>query len=202
MSLVAEGARVTAHSHRHAVKNSSLLHVTADLRDRDEILRAWQLSIHAQGPVTTLILCAGQFFQKGLETTIDDWDELFHTNLRSAVWLCQLLRDQGGKHAIFIVDSFAERGMMKSPVYSGSKTALLGLMKELVRNWAGSARVNAISPGLVGHQSKLPALPGILAGSIQPLDIFEATRFLILNQAINGICLRVDRGANLVESIR
>jgi len=112
------------------------------------------------------------------------------------------LRDRLGEESAIVLFG----GLAKERPYPGSTTVstvnggIVGLARTLVWELA-PIRVNAIHPGIVGDSPfwSGKSLDHILARTptkrlTQMADIVEAVRFLLENQAVNGIDLRVDGG--------
>lgn len=132
--------------------------VAADLTSREGAERVVAAAVAATGGVDLLVnnVGAGDRLQLSgfLETTDEQWSELFDLNLFSAVWasraaLPSLLERRG---VIVNVSSVNARVPATGPVgYSEAKAALTALGKRLSEEFGPRGiRVNTISPGPVG----------------------------------------------------
>ncbi len=138
------------------------------------------------------------------------WNDAFQINTGSALQIAQAFVSEDQVHPapqlLFIIDSFAERGFSNHSVYASTKTALIGLMKQLARQWAPRLRVNAISPGVIlfpnhyDDSKRRAIISHVPLGEGQPSDFCEAVSFLLRCTYTTGFCLRVDGGRNLSPS--
>lgn len=125
--------------------------VQADLTKADEAARMFQ----EIGTIDVLVNNAGVAQQKLFtDTTEEDWDCLFHTNVKSMFFCAKLaLRGMLQRHsgAIINVSSmWGQVGASCEVAYSASKAAVLGLTKALAKEVGPSGiRVNCIAPGVI-----------------------------------------------------
>jgi NAD(P)-dependent dehydrogenase (short-subunit alcohol dehydrogenase family) len=87
---------------------------------------------------------------------IDDaaWDRIMTSNVRSTLWLANLtfphLAARGGGAAIFLSSIAGLGGTHGIGAYGVSKTALIGLARNLAVEWGPRGiRVNCLAPGIV-----------------------------------------------------
>jgi glucose 1-dehydrogenase len=145
------------------------------------------------------------------DLTIEDWDDMFSVNLRSAWLLAKAsyphLRDSRGA-ACFTSSMSGQVPHAGSGAYSPSKAALTMLGQTLALEWAPDGiRVNVVSPGMT-HTSmteKMYADPQIkkarediipLSRIGDPMDIANVIEFLVspLSSYVTGQDICVDGG--------
>lgn len=145
--IAAGAATLVASSGREA------LAVACDVRDPDAIERAFSRSLERFGRVDVLVNLAGRGILKPtLEYTLDDWETMVNTYLRSTFLFCQAAGRQmvrQGKGAIINISSIASMVALGrgTAVYAAVKAGVNGLTRELAVEWAKTGvRVNAIAP--------------------------------------------------------
>ena len=143
------------------------------------------------------------------------YDTMMATNLTATVLTCgeavPLMRAAGGG-VILLTSSVAGLvGSIQNPLYSASKSALVGLAKSLAIRYAPDGiRVNAICPGPVDSPMLQALISGPHSGDIgarllasipmgrlgRPQEIAEAALWLASDRAsfITGVALPVDGG--------
>jgi glucose 1-dehydrogenase len=145
------------------------------------------------------------------DLSIEDWDDMFSVNLRSAWLLAKAsyphLRDSRGA-ACFTSSMSGQLPHAGSGAYSPSKAALTMLAQTLALEWAPDGiRVNVVSPGMT-HTSmteKMYADPHIkkarediipLSRIGDPMDIANVIEFLVgpLSGYVTGQDICVDGG--------
>lgn len=128
--------------------------IKADLSDAacvDGIIRA---ALGFCGRLDILVNNAGIIRRDDLENYSEkDWDEVINTNLRTLFFLSQaagrqfIAQGQGGK-IINIASMLSYQGGIRVPAYTASKSAVLGLTREMANEWAKyGINVNGIAPG-------------------------------------------------------
>lgn len=193
-------------------------YLQADLADADLVRRLERFLADA-GALHALVNNAAILIKKPVvELSIDEWDELFATNVRSAFLVGraayeQLQATQGSIVNVASVHAVAtSRGMA---AYAASKAALVALTRSMALEFADTGvRVNAVLPGAVdtpmlwagrGRPSQEDALERFrqrtpLGRIGQPEEIGRAILFLADSSAssfITGQTLVVDGGALL-----
>jgi NAD(P)-dependent dehydrogenase (short-subunit alcohol dehydrogenase family) len=152
------------------------------------------------------------------EISADDWTRAVDMNLKSAFFATKLALPliPGGEAGGSIIFTSSAAGLVASrttPLYSMTKSGMLGLMRALAAHLAEeNIRVNAVCPGPV----ETPMLPGFMAKGgesatdvadhysqfvpmqrvAQPEEVAEAVLFLASDSAsyITGVALPVDGG--------
>jgi len=151
--------------------------------------------------------------------TVEDFDNLFATNVRSPFFLVQqLIPILGEGSNIIVISSIAARAVAGKPdldspsilAYSATK----GPLETLVKNWATilgprGIRVNAVAPGVIdtdmSNFTKSEAGREVTLGMQalkrigKPEDVADVVAFLALDAArwITGASVPVDGGSKL-----
>lgn len=182
--------------------------VRADMRRPEEIETLVERTAQAYGTVDILLNNAGiGRWKSPYELTVDEWDDVLHTNLRGS-FLCareaaKRMR-QGGRGGA-IVNLASTRAFMSEPnseAYAASKGGIVALTHALAISFGpDNIRVNCISPGWIetGDYSALREIdhaqhPAGLVGT--PDDIVRACFYLTdpANRFVTGTNLTVDGG--------
>jgi len=145
----------------------------------------------------------------------DAWDRTLNSNVRSTLWLCNFafpyLMKRGGGAAIFLSSIAGVKGTDVLGAYGVSKTALIGLARNLAVEWGSRGiRVNCLAPGIVKTEFAKalwdnPAIaePAIRSTPLQrlgqPDDIAGAAVFLAspAGRFVTGQTLVIDGGITL-----
>jgi 3-oxoacyl-[acyl-carrier protein] reductase len=151
--------------------------------------------------------------------TVEDFDNLFATNVRSPFFLVQqLLPLLGEGSSIIVISSIGAHAVVGRPgldnpsvlVYSATK----GALETLVKNWAAilgpkGIRVNAVAPGVIdtdmSNFTKTEAGRDVTLGMQalkrigKPEDVADVVAFLASDAArwITGASIPVDGGSKL-----
>jgi 3-oxoacyl-[acyl-carrier protein] reductase len=151
--------------------------------------------------------------------TVEDFDNLFATNVRSPFFLVQqLLPILGGGSNIIVISSLGARAVPGAPdldkpsllAYAATK----GALETLVKNWAAilgprGIRVNAVAPGVIdtdmSNFTKTEAGREVTLGMQalkrigKPEDVADVVAFLASDAArwITGASIPVDGGSKL-----
>src|SRR6202008_645063 len=163
--FVAEGAYVTIVGRNfeqlievaHACADPSRIHaLQADVRDSEQLHRAVADTVERFGKLDTLVANSGIWdYQRQLTRLTSDeldatFDELFSINVKGyflapeAAWR-ELVKTRGSIVMTLSNASFYVNG--GGPVYTASKHACLGLMRELAYELAPKVRVNGVACG-------------------------------------------------------
>ena len=151
--------------------------------------------------------------------TVEDFDNLFATNVRGPFFLVQQLLPLLGEGSnIIVISSIAARAVVGKPsldtasilAYASTK----GALETLVKNWAAilgprGVRVNAVAPGVIdtdmSNFTKTDAGRQVTLGMQalkrigQPEDVADVVAFLASDAArwITGASIPVDGGSKL-----
>ncbi|MEV6381884.1 3-(cis-5,6-dihydroxycyclohexa-1,3-dien-1-yl)propanoate dehydrogenase [Streptomyces sp. NPDC051773] len=163
--FLAEGASVTVLGRdkgqlddvvRSADDPSRVHAVVGDVRDSDALHRAVAETVDRFGKLDTLVTNAGvwdyqrQLTRLGPEELDTAFDEIFSINVKGyllaaeAAWR-ELVKTRGGIVMTLSNASFHVNG--GGPLYTASKHACLGLMRELAYELAPKVRVNGVACG-------------------------------------------------------
>lgn len=195
------------------------LAVELDVTERSSIVSAFNSIEGSVGPVTVCVNNAGiSGRESALETSDENWDAVFDTNLKGAWMVSQemanrlVAADQGGT-IINIASILGERVMPGVLTYTVTKAAVVQMTKALALEWARhNIRVNAIAPGYVETdlnrgllqsemgQKIIQRIPQRRTGDLQDLD---GPLLLLASDAslfMTGAIVPVD-GGHLVSSL-
>jgi len=231
-ALARAGAHVLVHygrSEREAeslvseiqTKGGSANPISADLGTPDgAALLAKQVRAIVGDRLDVLVLNAGiSKAARIADYTLEDFDNLFATNVRSPFFLVQqLLPMLGDGSNIIVISSLGARAVVGKPgvdnpsllAYSSTK----GALETLVKNWAAilgpqGIRVNAVAPGVIdtdmsnftkteaGREAALGMQALKRIG--KPEDVADVVAFLASDKArwITGASIPVDGGSKL-----
>lgn len=194
-------------------KEDGFIPIQADLTDRADLKRGFDLAVEKLGTLDILVNSHGvQRRHKAEVFPIEDWDLVLETNLTSVFELCQLaarvMLEKGYGKIINVASMQTFFGGITIPAYAASKGAIGQLTKALANDWAGRGiSVNAIAPGymdtpmnaaLISHpQRSVEILARIPAGRWgSPDDMIGAAIFLASSASdyIHGAIIPVDGG--------
>lgn len=141
--------------------------------------------------------------------TLKEWDDVFHSNLRSNFILTrELLANQIKKrvplHLIY-VSSIASQGFVGQAAYSSAKAGLEGFSKVISKEYGSlGIRSNCIAPGFMDtellmqniNESRLNYIKNnsSLRSLVKVSDLIKGIEFLIHSETITGTNLIIDNG--------
>lgn len=190
-------------------------YAAADLADEAAALAAAEACRTEFGAVSGMALATGAALLKPFRsTTSRDMQDLFATNVLSAVNVCRAMNGKfAAKGSVVLFTSPAGiAGAKAMTAYAAAKGALIPFARSLALEWAAQrVRVNVICPGYVETEltqklygyatpdqkrALIEAHP-LGAGSLE--DVSAATEFLLSDAArwITGCVLPVDGGLGI-----
>ncbi len=181
--------------------------IKTDVSRPEEIEELFRKSGQLYGTVDILINNAGiSKWKSPYEITVEEWDEIINTNLRS-VFLCsreaaKIMRVHGGGSIVNIASTRAYMSEPDSEAYAASKGGIVSLTHALATSFSPDhIQVNCISPGWIetGDYNQLNEADHNqhLSGRVgKPEDIVSACLYLTGegNDFINGTNITVDGG--------
>jgi len=187
--------------------------VSADLGDREAVVRAGDEAVKPYGPPDILVNSAGLNLRPPLaELTTDQWDQLMAVNLTAPFLLGQMfgpvMASRGWGRIINITSQQADRAFGNSGGYGAAKGGLASLTRSQSEAWADNGVCcNAICPGFVvtplsAAVAADPARVSALAARTMvgrnglPSDFAGAAVFLASRASdyVTGQIIRVDGG--------
>lgn len=178
----------------------------ADASDPSAVERTFSEIINYFGEINILINNIGIFppKQNFTDIKIEDWNEVFNINLRSAfLFSQQFARQSLAKGTIINISSVGGLEHWKgSLLYNVSKSALIHLTKSLAVELAPRITVNCISPGIIKVADEPISITHEnipLKKYGQPQDILSAVNFFIENEYLTGQNIIVDGGYSLIR---
>ncbi len=212
------GMDIIIHYHRSAqeagiladelnkIRASSAFLLQGNLLDTGSYESIIQKAIGFTGRLDVLINNASLFYPTAIgKTTVQNWQEIFGTNLAAPFFLAQAAADTLAEHQgciINLTDIHGTRPLKDHPVYSTAKAGLIMLTKALAKELGPAIRVNAVSPGAIlwpeglSERKKEQIInKTIMKRMGKPEDIAGAVRFLIRDaDYITGQVIVVDGG--------
>ena len=154
--------------------------ITGDVRSITDNQRAVDACVARFGRLDCAIGNAGIW---DYSVTLDDlpaeridaaFDELFHVNVKGCLNLAKaalpaLVRSAGS--LIFTVSNAGFDPAGGGPLYTASKHAVVGLIRQLAFEFAPAVRVNGVAPGPINTDLRGPAALGMAERSIASLDL-------------------------------
>ena len=231
-ALAEAGARVLVHYGRSAQNAESLVAairakggradaIQADLGPADgAALLAKEVRSIVGERLDVLVLNAGISKAATIQNhTVEDFDHLFATNVRSPFFLVQqLLPVLGEGSNIIAISSLAAHAVVGKPGFDNPSilayASTKGALETLVKNWAAilgprGIRVNAVAPGVIdtdiSNFTKTEAGREVVLGMQalkrigKPEDVADVVAFLASDSArwITGASIPVDGGSKL-----
>jgi 3-oxoacyl-[acyl-carrier protein] reductase len=194
------------------------LAISGDVTDEHTVARAVDTVLEELGRIDVLVNNAGVFAgierRPFWEIDVDEWEQVFRANVRSA-FLCsravaEPMRAAAGGRIVNIASNVITFGMANLLHYVASKAAVVGMTRSMARELGPSGiAVNAVAPGLVTTEiteqtvpeeyRRLVAQGQCLQEAILPSDIATAVAYLAGPAArmVTGQTLLVNGGATM-----
>lgn len=140
----------------HSANAQSVITVTADLRDNEQVLNLAKKCIDTFGDTGILVHCAGTSGPSGDFLSIDDngWLETIDVDLMSAVRVCrafipQMLKKKWGRIVLISSENGLQPYPNESP-YNACKAAIINLAKCLSKAYSPQGvMINCVSPAFI-----------------------------------------------------
>lgn len=165
---------------------------SVELQDEKSVRSTFSNIFKNHGTPYALINNAGiSKFQDFFSLTLEDWNEVLHTNLTSVFLCSQLVAEQMKETGGVILNMASTRASMSEPdteAYAASKGGIVAVSHALARTLAPyHIRVNSISPGWIetGEYDELRDVDHAqhLSGRVgKPSDIARVCQFLLDEQ--------------------
>ncbi|MEM5014954.1 SDR family oxidoreductase [Metabacillus indicus] len=191
-----------------AGRSENIHFVQTDVRRMEDIQKLIQTAASKTGKIDILINNAGvSRFKAFYEMTIEDWDDVLNTNLRSVFLASQeaarvMKKNKAGGFIVNIASTRAQMSEPNSEAYAATKGGIVAITHALAASLGDDRiKVNCISPGWietkeydqlrsVDHEQHLSKRVG------KPADIAKACFYLTdqENDFVTGTNLVVDGG--------
>ena len=183
------------------------VYIQADVSNPNDIVKLMEKTIEQYEMINILVNNVGiGKWKSPYETTLEEWDEIINTNLRS-VFLCsreaaKIMKEQGGGSIVNIASTRAIMSEPNSEAYAASKGGIVALTHALASSFSQDhIQVNCISPGWIeindyDQLRKIDHTQHISGRVGKPMDIAKACLYLTDedNSFINGANIIIDGG--------
>ncbi len=155
IGLAQAGARVVTLARTPLDDSDGLLGIVGDVTDFEDFPHLVdQAEDRLEGGVDLLLHGAGiQHRSPAVDFAARDFQHVVDVNLTAPFFLSQevgrrqLSRKSGGAH-LFVASLTSRLGLANIAAYAAAKSGVLGIMRTLAVEWAGSGiRANAVAPG-------------------------------------------------------
>ncbi|RHW36691.1 SDR family oxidoreductase [Lysinibacillus yapensis] len=189
-------------------KGGEAFFVKADVRQEKEIIALMESTFEKYGSIDILINNTGKaLFKSPYEVSVEEWDDIIHTNLRSVFLASReaakyMRKNEDGGSIVNIASTRAIMSEPNSETYAATKGGIVSITHALAASFSpDKITVNSISPGWIetGDYSQLSARDHEQHFSKRvgkPEDIARACLYLTAkeNDFVTGINLVVDGG--------
>ena len=132
------------------------LAIPCNVGHKDQLEGLVEAAMARWGRIDILVCNAGinPYYGPLAEIGDDAFDKTMGTNVRSTLWLCNMvlpgMAERGGGAALLVASISGLRGSAKMGAYGISKAAEIGMTRHLAVEWGPSnVRVNCIAPGVI-----------------------------------------------------
>ncbi len=132
------------------------LAIPCNVGHKDQLEGLVEAAMARWGRIDILVCNAGinPYYGPLAEIGDDAFDKTMGTNVRSTLWLCNMvlpgMAERGGGAALLVASIAGLRGSDKMGAYGISKAAEIGMTRHLAVEWGPSnVRVNCIAPGVI-----------------------------------------------------
>ncbi len=177
-----------------------------EISDFQSVKKSFEKAFKDFGKVNSFINCAGIFGYKNI-VEYDEvlLDKVIGTNEKGAYFCTKEIVNKMTEGTIVYISSTAAQIGSTDPIYAGTKSAILGLMKSIAKACAPKIRANCVAPGVTNSDMtknmKPERLKQLIESSLlkriaEPEDIANAIYFLASDESkhITGACLDVNGG--------
>jgi NAD(P)-dependent dehydrogenase (short-subunit alcohol dehydrogenase family) len=187
-----------------SMASGGVLTVGADLTREDDVRHFVDRVSRMFGGIGVLVNAAGAYAGGSLveETSVEEWDRMMSTNLKSAFLLSRGIlpgmRAQKFGRIITIAAMSALIPATRRSAYAVSKRGVVTLTEVLAEETRGAGiTVNAIAPGTIRTDANIRSMPGADTGTwVSPEEIARLALFLCSDdgRSISGNVIRVFGG--------
>jgi len=209
--LSKEGYQVFGLTRQQNPEQQYLTQIVIDYQSADSVMAAIDQLQQQVSSIDILIHNASLFEKDELHSadTVAFYQALFAVHMQLPALLNQHLAPQiaktpGGGLIVHITDIYSENPNPAFSLYCSTKAGLENLMKSAAKAYAPHIRVNSIQPGpimfLPEHSSseKQQVMQQTLIAKEAGFEpIYQGVRFLIDNQFVTGLSLKIDGGRSL-----
>jgi 3-oxoacyl-[acyl-carrier protein] reductase len=168
LALAREGAHVgcvdvnksglvdTVHSIRDG--GATAMVATADVSESRQVAQAVATVVAELGTIDLLVNVAGGALVKAAhETTDAEWRQCLDRNLTGTFFFCRevlpMMVAQGRGVIVNVASSLARIAAPDFAAYSAAKAGIVGLTRQLARDYGPTVRINSVSPGAIDTPS-------------------------------------------------
>jgi NAD(P)-dependent dehydrogenase (short-subunit alcohol dehydrogenase family) len=180
---------------RSAIPEGRLIFAPVDLRSAIAVSTAAAQIRETGMPIGALVNVAGGFrWETVQEGSVDSWDWLYETNVKTALVTCREflpdLAKTGAGRIVNVGAAAAAKAGAGMGAYAASKSAVLRLTEALAEEWknAGVA-VNAVLPSIIDTPANRASMPDAdFSKWVAPDALADAVAFLVSRgaRAITG----------------
>lgn len=130
----------------------------ADFSKKDGAIELYNAISKSFKRIDGLVINAGvDLYKMVIDTTEEEWDNLFNVNLKAGFTLCKnflpAMTEKGEGRIVFVSSVWGQKGASMEAVYSATKWGMIGFAKSLAEELASTGvTVNCVCPGVVDTQ--------------------------------------------------